>query len=224
MSRSHEIGSLNYRVALKFERHVGSSAAEVPVKFQRNRKNLAASIMSFTLNEKVILTTFSSLSAQKLSKWQMTVQQVMEIENFTKSLRWRHNGRDSVLNHQPYDCLLNRLFRRRWKKTPKLRVTGLCAGNSPETGEFPAQMASNAENVSIWWRHHGTFSVQCVCPRSTFERGKPEHIPPRDLDKLPPFSRHYFLSILFYENWYTFIQISLKFGPKVPIVNISALA
>ena len=23
------------------------------------------------------------------------------------------------------------------------------------TGEFPAQMASNAENVSIWWRHHG---------------------------------------------------------------------
>ena len=26
---------------------------------------------------------------------------------------------------------------------------------SPETGEFPAQMASNAENVSIWWRHHG---------------------------------------------------------------------
>ena len=36
----------------------------------------------------------------------------------------------------------------------KLRVTRLCAGNSPGTGEFPAQMASNAENVSIWWRHH----------------------------------------------------------------------
>ena len=45
--------------------------------------------------------------------------------------------------------LLNRLFRRRSKKTSKLRVTGLCAGNSPGTGEFPAQMASNAENVSI---------------------------------------------------------------------------
>ena len=40
------------------------------------------------------------------------------------------------------------------KKTSKLRVTGLCVGNSPGTGEFPAQMASNAENVSIWWRHH----------------------------------------------------------------------
>ena len=31
---------------------------------------------------------------------------------------------------------------------------GFCAGNSPVT-ESPAQMASNAENVSIWWRHHG---------------------------------------------------------------------
>ena len=50
----------------------------------------------------------------------------------------------------------DRLFRRRSKKTSKLRITGLCAGNSPGTDEFPAQMASNAENVSIWWRHHVT--------------------------------------------------------------------
>ena len=69
-------------------------------------------------------------------------------------LRWRHNGRDSVSNHQPLDCLLNRLFRRRSKTTSKRRVTGLCVGNSPGTGEFTAQMASNAENISIWWRHH----------------------------------------------------------------------
>ena len=27
-------------------------------------------------------------------------------------------------------------------------------GEFTGTGEFPAQMASNAENVSIWWRHH----------------------------------------------------------------------
>ena len=33
-------------------------------------------------------------------------------------------------------------------------VTGLCVGNSPVTGHFPAQMASNAENVSIWWPNH----------------------------------------------------------------------
>ena len=46
-------------------------------------------------------------------------------------LRWRHNMGDSVSNHQPHHCLPNRLFRRRSKKTSKLRVTGLCVGNSP---------------------------------------------------------------------------------------------
>ena len=71
------------------------------------------------------------------------------------SLQWRHNGHDNVSNHQPHDCLLIRLFRRRSKKISKLRVTGLCAGNSPgPVPEFPTQMASNAANVSIWWRHH----------------------------------------------------------------------
>ena len=38
----------------------------------------------------------------------------------------------------------------------QLRVTGLCDGNSRVTGEFPAQRASNAKIVSIWWRHHET--------------------------------------------------------------------
>ena len=75
-------------------------------------------------------------------------------ERVSKSLQWRHNGRDSVSNHQPHGCLLNRLFKRKSNKTSKFLVTGLCAGNSPGTGEFPEQMASNAENVSIWWRHH----------------------------------------------------------------------
>ena len=72
----------------------------------------------------------------------------------TSTSQWRHDGRDGVSNHQHYDCLLSRLFRRRSKKVAKLRVTGLCARNSPVTGEFPAQRDSNAENVSIWWRHH----------------------------------------------------------------------
>ena len=52
-------------------------------------------------------------------------------------LHWRHNDHGGVLNHQPHDCLLNRLFRRRWKKTSKLRVTGLCAGNSPGLVKSP---------------------------------------------------------------------------------------
>ena len=77
-------------------------------------------------------------------------------------LQWRHNGSDNVSNHKPHDCLLNRLFRRRSKKTSKLRVSGLCAVNSPGTGEFPAQMAIYAEKVSIWWRHHAIPIRRCL--------------------------------------------------------------
>ena len=73
--------------------------------------------------------------------------------NYTADpLQWRHNDHDSVTNHQPHDCLLNRLFRRRSKKASKLRVAGLCAGNSPGTGE----------KFSIWWRHHVHERV-CSC-------------------------------------------------------------
>ena len=50
---------------------------------------------------------------------------------FVASLHWCHNDHDGVSNHQPHHCLLNRLFRRISKKTSKLRVTGLCVGNSP---------------------------------------------------------------------------------------------
>ena len=84
-----------------------------------------------------------------------------------ETLQWRHNGYDGVWNHQPHDCLLNCLLRRRSKKTPKLRVTGLCAGNSPGTGEFPTQMASYAENVSIWlmssWEVTATRETNIKC-------------------------------------------------------------
>ena len=71
------------------------------------------------------------------------------------ALHWRHNEPDGISNHQPRDCLLNYLFRFRSKKISKLRVTGLCAENSPGTGELSAQKGSNAENVFIWWSHHG---------------------------------------------------------------------
>ena len=70
--------------------------------------------------------------SDKLNIIQSWLQQV------NNTLLWRHNEPDGVSNHQPRDCLLNRLFGHRSKKTSKLRVTGLCAGNSPETGEFPA--------------------------------------------------------------------------------------
>ena len=50
-----------------------------------------------------------------------------------------HNECDSVSNHQHLDCLLNRMFRHRSKKTSKLHDTGLCEGNPPATSGFPSQ-------------------------------------------------------------------------------------
>ena len=60
--------------------------------------------------------------------------------DFGLSITLTSQWRDGVSNHQHHGCLFNRLLRRRSKETSKLCVTGLCAGNSPVTGEFPAQM------------------------------------------------------------------------------------
>ena len=76
-----------------------------------------------------------------------------------KPLQWRHNGPHRISNRQPHHCLLIRLFGHRSRKAAKLHVTGLCAGNSLVTGEFPAQMVSNSENVSIRWCHHALRSL-----------------------------------------------------------------
>ena len=93
----------------------------------------------------------------KNSAWRIYAFVVLLLDReYLTPLRWCHNDHAGVSNHQPHGYLLNRLSRRKSKKTSKLRVTGLCVGNSPGTGEFPAQMASYAENVSIWWRHHDT--------------------------------------------------------------------
>ena len=70
------------------------------------------------------------------------------------TLHWRHNKCDVVSNQQRLDCLFKRLFRRRSKRTSRLCVTGLCECNSPVTCGFPSQRASNAEIVSVRWRHH----------------------------------------------------------------------
>ena len=73
---------------------------------------------------------------------------------FHVTLKWRHHECDYVLSHQPHDCLLNRLFKVQIKeniKTPR---------HWPLCGEFtgdrwiPSTEGSNAENVSISWRHH----------------------------------------------------------------------
>ena len=89
------------------------------------------------------------------SLWRICLKSVFVI-CLSRTSQWCHNGLDSVSNHQPHDCLHSRLFRRRSKKASM-------------TGEFPAQMASNADNVSIWWRH-GRLTLNVtgkICGHST---------------------------------------------------------
>ena len=104
------------------------------------------------------------------TKWKTDMQRLCD------ALRWRHNEHDGVSNHQPYD--LERLFRCSSKKTSKLRVTGLCEGNSTVAGEFPAQRASNVEfffhlmtsSCLIWY----SYMLQ-IAFRATGDRPKSRH-------------------------------------------------
>ena len=147
-----------------------------------------------------------------------------------QALQWRHNELAGVSNQQPHDCLLNRLFMRRSKKTSKLRVTGLCVGNSPGTGESPAQRASNAKNVSIWWRHHDErvmhvrlghvagVGVSVACRYTLYTQRK---VTLRHEQNGRHFAANIFKSVLLSNNWCILIQISSKFVTKVPINNLS---
>ena len=114
---------------------------------------LSSTSSIFHIILRLLLTGFHERIILNILNKMATILQI-----FSKvSLHYSHNGLDSVSNHQPHHCLLSRLFRRRSKKTSKLRVTGHCAGNSPGTGEFPAQMASYAEKcfhltTSSWFK------------------------------------------------------------------------
>ena len=73
----------------------------------------------------------------------------------SRSLQWRHKGRDGVSNHRCLHWLLNRFFFwRRSTNTSKLRVTGPLWGEFTGHRWIPSQRASNAENVFSWWRHY----------------------------------------------------------------------
>ena len=81
----------------------------------------------------------------KLSSWQL--------DNIT----WRHNEAIAYQVTGISIFLLNRLFRRKSKKTSKLSVTCLCEGESPVTDEFPAQrpvtrkMLPSEDVIMIKW-------------------------------------------------------------------------
>ena len=128
-------------------------------------------------------------------------------------LHWCHNEHNGISNHQPHNCLLNRVFRCRSKKISKLRATGFCAGNSLLTSEFPAQRASNVENVSTWWCHHGQWSFVSIYSDITLYTAIP--LTHWGLKKWPTFCEHNLQIIFLTEN--IFNQISLKFILRVQL-------
>ena len=77
-----------------------------------------------------------------MDKWVRTWCYMAEIINPYPNINGRLHYNDVTMG--PIASQITRLFGCRSKKTSKLRVTGLCVGNSPVTGEFPAQMAGNA--------------------------------------------------------------------------------
>ena len=85
----------------------------------------------------VVLSCFSHMFWLSVWQWSNLADIDDGLNRPWYALRWHHNDRDGVSNHQPYDCLLYRLFRCRSKKTSKLRVTGFCAGNSPGAVNSP---------------------------------------------------------------------------------------
>ena len=93
---------------------------------------------------KRVLSSFCYLTASTL--WQFWRNPYTGFPLHGKTLQWGHNERDGVSNHQPYNCLLKRIFRRRSKKTSKLNVTGFVKGihrwpvNSPHKGPGTRKM------------------------------------------------------------------------------------
>ena len=83
------------------------------------------------IREKTQLSIFSNTSSRKIPQSLVAATLVIHIML-------------SLLNHYSYVIM----------SAMTSQITGLCEGNSPVTGEFPSQRASNADNVSHWWRHH----------------------------------------------------------------------
>ena len=70
------------------------------------------------------------------------------------TLQWRHNERNGVSNHRRLGGLLKRLFRRISKKhQSSASLAFVRAIHGWPVNSLHKQMASNAKNVSLWWRH-----------------------------------------------------------------------
>ena len=128
------------------------------------------------------------------------------------TLLWRHNEHDGVSNHQPHDCLLNRLFRRRSKKIAKPRVTGdrwFPRTNGQWSGKCLHLMTSSWEKIN---RNRKRRTVH-VFIRLFEKRTYYAVAMSVRLSVRPPvrvfrtFLQHAFVKILFSKFWRLFLRI-----------------
>ena len=174
---------------MKFDRHIGSTAAEVPVKFQSDRTILDTNLAASRLYEILRKDVFSDIE---------TGPRVFLIQHcLTHYINWLSLFSQSNANHRithwasisyysdvimstmayqitirtlVYSTVYSGAEQRKHQSSASLAfVRGI---NSQVTGEFPAQMASNAENVSIWWRHH-----EYIMGYFTLSKPKPRYLP-----------------------------------------------
>ena len=135
------------------------------------------------------------------------------------SLEWRHNGLDSVSNHQPRDSLFNRLFRRRSKKTSKLRVTmrGIHRGpvNSPHRWPVTRKMFPFDDVIMCLTDPRLSYRDTCQILMWFFF---PKYIPP---GRNVRHSEGYIFKCIFLnENVLISIKISLNFFPRLQLTII----
>ena len=130
----------------------------------------------------------------------------------------------SQINHQPHDCLLNHLFRHKSKKTSKLRVTGLCAGEFTGDRWIPRTKGQKRGKcfhlmTSSWlswikhYRYDNTTKKFILVMINTLR--------PRQNGR--HFADDIFRRISFNENVWILIKVSPKFVPKGPINKIPVL-
>ena len=111
-----------------FQRHLNPasqshSLSTESVCFDRSHdKFMCHILLNFVYRPVVYLAISAKIQLQQYSS------EKSQLSTAYTPLLWRHNELDSVSNYQPYECLLNRLFRRRSKKTSKLRVTAFVWG------------------------------------------------------------------------------------------------
>ena len=98
------------------------------------------------------LQSFARFMTLQLLTWHVQNMAVTLLLFAWDPLQWRHNERHGSSNNRRLESWL---IGRRSKKAP--RHWTKCEG----AGEFPAQKASNTENVPIWWRNHAKNPLAC---------------------------------------------------------------